>query len=174
MTARLWSLGAGVTTLWLVYQLGKRLASPQVGRWAAAFLAISPMHIYFSAMAKPDAAMVLAMYAAGLLAVGYLREQRSAAPWGAAIMGGLAATLKYPGGAAWVAAPIALFFASSASQRALLVRLRRMALLGPLAAARVFAGSPLFLIEPALGRRDLGGHVANAMHGPAWDGGVNT
>jgi len=100
MTARLWSLGAGVMTLWLVYQLGKRLASPQVGRWAAAFLAISPMHIYYSAIAKPDAAMVLAMYAAGLLAVGYLREQRSAAPWGAAIMGGLAATLKYPGGAA--------------------------------------------------------------------------
>src|SRR3989449_4047231 len=109
------------------------------------------MHIYYSAIAKPDSAMVLAMYAAGVLAVGYLREQRSAAPWGAAIMGGLAATLKYPGGAAWVAAPIALFFASSASQRALLVRLRRGAVLGLLAAALFFVGSPLFFIRASLG-----------------------
>jgi len=171
MTARLWSLGAGVTTLWLVYQLGKRLASPQVGRWAAAFLAISPMHIYYSAIAKPDAAMVLAMYAAGLLAAGYLREQRSAAPWGASIMGGLAATLKYPGGAAWLAAPIALFLASSSSQRAILVRLGQVALLGVFAAFVFLAGTPFAVVEPTLVRRDLGGHMQTALRGlPGMEG----
>src|SRR5207247_6737654 len=88
MVARVWSLSAGAATLGLVYLLGKRLASPQAGLWAAAFLAVSPMHIYYSAIAKPDAAMVLAMYTAGVLAVGSLREPRAAVPWGAASVGG--------------------------------------------------------------------------------------
>jgi dolichyl-phosphate-mannose-protein mannosyltransferase len=171
MTARVWSLGAGVTTLWLVYRMGVRLASPAVGLWAAAFLAVSPMHIYYSAIAKPDAAMVLAMYAAGLLAVGYLREQRSAAPWGAAIMGGLAATLKYPGGAAWVAAPVALFVASPTNQRPLLIRLGQVVLLGGLAAIVFVAGTPFAVVEPTLVRRDLGGHVQTALQGlPGMEG----
>jgi len=171
MTARVWSLGAGIATLGLVYLLGKRLASPQVGLWATAFLAVSPMHIYYSAIAKPDAAMVLAMYAAGVLANGYLREPRSAAPWGAAIMGGLAATLKYPGGAAWLAAPAALFFTSSSKRRVLLIRLGQVALLGLLAAAVFVAGSPFFIVEPALVRRDLGGHAQTALRGlPGMEG----
>ena len=171
MTARLWSLGAGVATLWLVYRLGERLASPPIGLAAAAFLAVSPLHIYYSAIAKPDAAMVLTMYAAGLLAVGYLREQRSAAPWGAAIMGGLAATLKYPGGAAWLAAPIALFLASSSSQRAILVRLGQVALLGVFAAFVFLAGTPFAVVEPTLVRRDLGGHMQTALRGlPGMEG----
>jgi len=174
MVARFWSLSAGAATLGLVYLLGKRLASPQAGLWAAAFLAVSPMHIYYSAIAKPDAAMVLAMYTAGVLAVGYLQEQRSAVPWGAAIMGGLAATLKYPGGASWVAAPVALFFAPSASQRALLVRLRQVALLGLLAAAVFVAGSPFFVVEPALVRRDLEGLVQTSLRGLPGMEGVTT
>jgi hypothetical protein len=171
MAARVWSLGAGVTMLWLVYRMGVCLASPPIGLWAAAFLAVSPMHIYYSAIAKPDAAMVLAMYAAGLLAVGYLREQRSALPWGAAIMGGLAATLKYPGAAAWVAAPVALFVASPSNQRALLIRLGQVTLLGLLAAAAFVAGSPFFVVETALVRRDLGGHMQTSLQGlPGMEG----
>jgi hypothetical protein len=174
MAARCWSLSAGAATLGLVYLLGKRLASPQVGLWAAAFLAVSPMHIYYSAIAKPDAAMVLAMYAAGVLAVGYLQEQRSVVPWGAAIMGGLAATLKYPGGASWVAAPVALFFAPSSSRRVLLIRLVQVALLGLLAAAVFVAGSPFFVVEPALVRRDLEGLVQTSLRGLPGMEGVTT
>ncbi|HZC66981.1 MAG TPA: glycosyltransferase family 39 protein [Nitrospirales bacterium] len=171
MTARLWSLGAGVTTLWLVYRLGERLASPPVGLGAAAFLAVSPMHLYYSAIAKPDAAMVLAMYAAGLLAVAYLREQRSAAPWGAAIMGGLAATLKYPGGAAWLAAPAALFLRPSSERHPLLNRLGQVALLGVLAALVFVAGTPFAIVEPTLVHRDLGGHVQTVVRGlPGMEG----
>src|SRR5438132_5897563 len=174
MAARIWSIGAGAATLGLVYLLGKRLASPQVGLWAAAFLAVSPMHIYYSAIAKPDAAMVLAMYAAGVLAVGYLQEQRSAAPWGAAIMGGLAATLKYPGGAAWVAAPVALFFAPSSGRCVVLIRMVQVALLGLLAAAVFVAGSPFFVVEPALVRHDLEGLVQTSLRGLPGMEGVTT
>jgi asparagine N-glycosylation enzyme membrane subunit Stt3 len=171
MAARIWSLGSGIATLGLVYLLGKRLASPQVGLWAAAFLAVSPMHIYYSAIAKPDSAMVLAMYAAGVLAVGYLREQRSAAPWGVAIMSGLAATLKYPGGAAWVAAPVALFSTPSSGRRVFLIRMGQVALLGLLAAAVFVAGSPFFVVEPALVHRDLEGLVQTSLRGlPGMEG----
>src|SRR5207244_11165909 len=174
MAARLWSFGAGVTTLWLVYRRGPSLASPSIGLGAAAFLAVSPLHIYYSAIAKPDAAMVLAMYTAGLLAFGFIREQRSAAPWGAATMGGLAATLKYPGGAAWLAAPTALFLASSSSQRTILVRLGQVALLGALAAFVFVAGTPFAVFEPTLVRRDLGGLVQIAAQGLPGTEGVIT
>ena len=80
-------------------------------------------------------------------------------------MGGLAATLKYPGGAAWVAAPVALFFAPSSGRRVLLVRLGQVALLGLIAVAVFVAGSPFFLVEPALVRRELEGLLQNSLRG---------
>jgi len=174
MTARIWSLAAGVVTLGLVYQLGVQLASPQAGLWAAAFLAVSPLHIYYSAIAKPDAAMVLAMLAAGALSVRYVQERRAGLPWGAAVLSGLAATLKYPGGAAWFAAPAAMVFSPEGSLRAVWVRVGQVVLLGAIAAVVFVAGSPFTVLEPALVRRDVGGHVHLAREG--WPGmeGVTT
>lgn len=174
IAARMWSVAAGVATLWVVYQLGTRLASPKAGLWAAVFLAVSPMHIYYSAIAKPDAAMVLAMHIAGLLAVRYVQDRPAGLPWRSAMMGGLGATLKYPGGAAWFAAPVALFLNRSVHRTGGWTRLKDVALLGLVAVVVFFIGTPFALFEPELVLRDMGGHVQTAAQGLPGMEGVTT
>jgi hypothetical protein len=157
LAARVWSVVAGVATLSIVYKTGVVLASPLAGLWAAIFLAVSPTHIFYSAIAKPDAAMVLAMQVAGLLAVRYIREQRRGLPWGPALLGGLAATLKYPGGAAWFAAPVAMFLSTASFRRNIFARLRDFAALGAAAILVFLIGTPFVLVEPEQFRHDLVG-----------------
>lgn len=174
VVARMWSVVTGIATVWVVYQLGVRLASPKVGLWSAVFLAVSPMHIYYSAIAKPDAAMVLAMCGAGLFAVRYLQERQPGLPWGPALLGGLGATVKYPGGIAWLVAPIALLLNSSRPRVGAWVRLKDISLLAAGAAAVFIAGTPFALVEPELVRRDVGGHVQTAAQGMPGMEGVTT
>ncbi|MFN8498384.1 MAG: glycosyltransferase family 39 protein [Anaerolineae bacterium] len=56
---RLLSLAASLLTLPLLYQLGRRLASPAVGLVAMALLAVSPFHIALSPLARGYALMML-------------------------------------------------------------------------------------------------------------------
>jgi len=167
VAGRTWSLATGVATLVLVYKLGTTLSSPSVGLIAAAFLAVSPTHIYYSAIVKPDAAMVLAMYSAALLGVNYLRSSRQNWPWGVGVLGGLGATLKYPGGAGWFSAPVAILLRSGSARN----RLSAIIFLGVLAVIVFFAGTPFALVEPHLFFRDLAMLAHVAAHGqPGMEG----
>jgi hypothetical protein len=171
VTARLWSVAAGAATLWMVYRLGVRLAMPSVGLWAAAFLAVSPLHIYYSAIAKPDAVMVLAMVGAGLTAARYVQERQTGLPWAPAILGGLGATVKYPGGAAWMAAPVAMLFAPSLLRRGVRAWISAVGALTAAGAVIFLAGTPFALVEPGLLYRDLAMHRQVAAQGmPGMEG----
>src|SRR5439155_8165145 len=129
-TARLWSVAAGSATLVLVFYLGRRLSSTEAGLWAAVFLAASPMHIYYSAIAKTDAAMVLAMQWAVLLAVRYHLERRLGLPVDSAALSGCSASLKYPGGMALFGTAVALLLNPASHVRSLGLRLRDLGLIG--------------------------------------------
>src|SRR3989344_1581378 len=52
ISVRLPSVIFGVATVWLIYLLGKELFSRKVGLLAALFLAIAPLHIYYSQEAR--------------------------------------------------------------------------------------------------------------------------
>jgi 4-amino-4-deoxy-L-arabinose transferase-like glycosyltransferase len=93
----------GVATVWLIYELGARLADRRVGLIAAAQLAVAPMHVRESHYALTDAPMAALTTAAVWLAVraGRTRTLRAYAWAGAAC--GLAAAAKYTGGLALVA-----------------------------------------------------------------------
>ena len=56
---RLLSLAASLLTLPLLYQLGRRLASPAVGLVAMALLAVNPFHIALSPLARGYSLMIL-------------------------------------------------------------------------------------------------------------------
>lgn len=171
VAARVWSVVAGSATLWVVYQLGVRLASPLVGLWAAVFLAVSPMHIYYSAIAKPDACMVLAMQVAGWLAVRFVQGEGRGLPWGVAVLGGLGATIKYPGGAAWFAAPVAMALRLHQGRPNVWTLLKNSMLLAVAAVLTFFSGTPFALVEPELVKRDLGGIFQTAQQGyPGMEG----
>lgn len=171
VAARMWSVAAGSATLWVVYQLGLRLASPKIGLWAAVFLALSPLHIYYSAIAKPDASMVLAMQTAGWLAVRFVQGEGRGLPWGSAILGGLGATIKYPGGAAWFAAPVAMALRLYQGRPNVWTLLKNSMLLAVAAVLTFFAGTPFALVEPEAVKRDLGGIFQTAQQGyPGMEG----
>ncbi len=52
ISVRLPSVFFGVATVWLIYLLGKELFNRKVGLLAALFLAIAPLHIYYSQEAR--------------------------------------------------------------------------------------------------------------------------
>ena len=163
-TARLWSIAAGSGTLVLVYYLGRRLWSSQAGLWAAAFLAASPTHIYYSAIAKTDAAMVFAMQLALLLAVRYHLERRFGLLVGSAALSGCSASLKYPGGVALFAAAVALLLNSASRGRSLGLRLMDLVVIGVVATAVFFAGSPFVLLDLEKFRLDMTVHLHIGTH----------
>lgn len=66
----------GVATLPLVFALGARLFSRQVGAWAATFLALLHMHVWYSREARMYALMVLLFAAAFLGLVMALQRDR--------------------------------------------------------------------------------------------------
>lgn len=47
-TMRLASVFPGVFTIWLVYLIGKTIKNESTGLWSALFLAIAPLHVYYS------------------------------------------------------------------------------------------------------------------------------
>lgn len=67
---------AGLLAIPLIYILGRRLISPQVGLLAAALLAISPYHVWYSQEAKMYSLVVLFVIASTLLLVEALRSNQ--------------------------------------------------------------------------------------------------
>ncbi len=53
------SAAAGVAAVWLSYDVGRRLLSPNAGRWAAVLLAVSPMAVHYSQEARPYSILML-------------------------------------------------------------------------------------------------------------------
>lgn len=57
--SRWWSVLVGCSTVFCTYQLGKQIANSRVGLAAAAALALSPLHIYFSQETRAYATYIL-------------------------------------------------------------------------------------------------------------------
>jgi hypothetical protein len=68
VTGRIVSGAMGVLAVWLVYRLASRLLPRGAARAAALFLALAPMHVQFSHIAKPDVMMTAWVALATLLA----------------------------------------------------------------------------------------------------------
>jgi mannosyltransferase len=67
---------AGVLALPLIYMLGRRLANPTLGLYAAGLLAISPYHVWYSQEAKMYGILVLLALGSTLLLVEALLRNR--------------------------------------------------------------------------------------------------
>ena len=117
-TGRIAAALIGVATVWLTFKLATELSSRRVALFAAALLAVSPMHVRESHFILTDVPMTALTTLAVWLAVRAARlgTMRAFALAGAA--SGLAAAAKYNGGIALVAAAAAwLVSARSAPDR---------------------------------------------------------
>jgi 4-amino-4-deoxy-L-arabinose transferase-like glycosyltransferase len=74
--ARAISLIAGIATVWITARVARRLAGEPTGWLAALFVALAPLHIELSSIARVDAAMTCGLMAALFFALRYEQEHR--------------------------------------------------------------------------------------------------
>lgn len=95
LTGRVLSALAGTLSIVIVYRLGKRLADPETGLGAAAFLSVAFLHVRDSHFAVTDVAMT-ALLLAALTALVRAHDAPSLRSFaGAGAIAGLAASTKY-------------------------------------------------------------------------------
>lgn len=87
ISARSLSVCAGLLTILMLTQIGTLLSSPRVGLIAAALIAVAPLHVHFSRLARPyamfTASVTLFMLGCALV----INERDSRLAWGATALG---------------------------------------------------------------------------------------
>jgi 4-amino-4-deoxy-L-arabinose transferase-like glycosyltransferase len=89
---------AGAATIVALGALGRRAGTPRAGILAAAFLTVDLLHVRDSHFVTTDVPMTGLVVGAALLALRYWQEGRPRDAGLAGLAGGLAASMKYPGG----------------------------------------------------------------------------
>ena len=142
-TGRLVAALIGVATVWLTYRLAREMTGRWVALFAAAQLAVMPLHVRESHFILTDVPMTALSTLAVWLAVraGRRREVRAYAWAGAAC--GLAAAAKYTGGVA-LAAPLTAWLLHEVRDDRRLVKL---AVLVGAAAVAYLAGAPFTVLD---------------------------
>ena len=138
-------------TLVLTWQLARRVVGTKAGESAAllapALLALSPLHVQYSRLARPDLLMSFLVLASVLCAVRMAREGRWRDYLGAGFLLGLAIATKFP---ALVAAPV-LVLAHALQQldqgRPVWARVERLFGAAGATVAGALAGSPFMFVE---------------------------
>lgn len=97
LAGRLVSATAGILSLVLTYQIGRRLFSPAVGVSAAALLAVAPLHVTCSRYLKEDALLTCVVLACVLTTVVAVQSGRRWMVLLAGLLAGVTAGAKYSG-----------------------------------------------------------------------------
>jgi 4-amino-4-deoxy-L-arabinose transferase-like glycosyltransferase len=148
LLGRLSTVAFGVTAAALVYGFTRRLTGERwAGIFAAAVLAVSPLHVAGSRYMTTDVPMAAAAFAAAFVFSAYLRRRGLRALLGAAVLFGVAMGIKYS---------VAFFFIPAVV--AVVIRERNWAkpalFIGAAAAVFVLL-NPGIVFEPALFFRDV-------------------
>jgi 4-amino-4-deoxy-L-arabinose transferase-like glycosyltransferase len=149
LLARLVTALFGTATLAVLYLTGRIAYGRAVAILAAAFLAVDLVHVRDSHWVTTDVPLTFLVTLAALYALRYWRDGRSRDAWVGGLAAGLATSMKYPGGLAFLAlaaAHAARHPAQSAWRR--LVGRDTVTAAG-LAAVGFVLGTPFALLTPA-------------------------
>jgi len=176
ITGRLLSVAAGVGLVVATWALGRRAYCPAVGLLAAAAVAVSPLAVAYSHVAVTDMAMT-AVLAAGLwLLVGAVQSRSRRRLLAAALVIGLATSLKYNAGFAVLPlAGVAIGLAREAGARWRAALRAALVPVGVMLAGFV-AGTPFAVLDPVTFARDFwrqnrivaDGWLGFESTGPGW------
>jgi len=152
----------GVTSVYLGYRLGKRIASPATGLIAALMLAVNPLHIDLSQVIRTDMLATVLMSWALLHALAIARGGGTRDHILAGVAAGLACATKWPAILILVA-PLSAAIASK-------VPFRTLAIAPLVAIATLVLASPYLILDWPTVVRDLGGearpiHLGATGHG---------
>jgi 4-amino-4-deoxy-L-arabinose transferase-like glycosyltransferase len=156
-------LACGMASLVVVFRIGCAGWGPGVGLAAAGILAVSPVWVDFSRLAKQDMLMVLLLLVAAYGVLRSLEEEGRGWLWTAGVAVGLAASTKYTAGmgVAW------LLLAAWIRRRGRAALVEGVGALG-LAALAFVAGTPYAVLDWSTFRSNFTS-MANLMHG-TWYG----
>jgi hypothetical protein len=148
VVGRLLTALLGTATLAALYLTGRIAYGRAVGLLAAGFLAVDLLHVRDSHWVTTDVPLTLLVTLATFLALRYWRDGRSADAWAGGFVAGLATSMKYPGGLAFLALLVA--HASRAPARPAWRRLvgRDTVVGAGLAALGFVLGTPFALLTP--------------------------
>ncbi|MBM4033434.1 MAG: phospholipid carrier-dependent glycosyltransferase [Planctomycetes bacterium] len=149
VAGRLVSAGAGVLAVWLVYRLARRVLSPGGALAAALILAVAPLHVQFSHVAKPEAMMAALVTLATLLAWELAERPRRRLYVLGGIAVGLAVASKYNGIVAAVPLVVAHLAAPGAAPRWKRLLALDLWLAGACSAVAFAAASPYTIVHLA-------------------------
>jgi 4-amino-4-deoxy-L-arabinose transferase-like glycosyltransferase len=176
LTGRLLSVAAGVGLVMATWALGRRAFGPAVGLIAAAAVAVSPMAVAYSHVAVTDMAMAAALTAGLWLLVGAVQERSRRRLLAAALVLGLATSLKYNAGFAVLPlAGSAVGLAREAGARWVSSARAALAPVGALLAG-FLAGTPFAVLDPVTFAQDFwrqnrivaDGWLGFERSGPGW------
>ncbi len=94
-TGRLVSSIAGILSLFMIFQIGKRLSNAEAGLMAAAFLAVSPFHVVHSHFLTADVTMVFLLLASIFFLLSSLEHDTLKARVAGGLTLGLSIAAKY-------------------------------------------------------------------------------
>lgn len=154
--ARLFIVACALATIVLAQQIGQRLYDLPTGLLAALFLALSPLHVRWSAIVRTDIHSGVFMLLSVLAAIGIIRDGRARYYLLAGIAAGFACATKWPAAAVIVgpaAAGIARLTASAPTDRRRAVT--GLLLLGAGMFAGLFVASPYLFLNYAEVLNDL-------------------
>ncbi|ACB53561.1 hypothetical protein cce_4213 [Crocosphaera subtropica ATCC 51142] len=96
LTGRLWSTFFGVATIWVVYLIGSKLFNKTVGLISAFLVAIIPLHVELSKLARMDTLMPFLLLISFYYCLKILEEDKLSNYIHASFFLGLAIATKYP------------------------------------------------------------------------------
>jgi Dolichyl-phosphate-mannose-protein mannosyltransferase len=145
----------GTATLWGVYHVGRIAYDRGVGLLAAALLAVDLLHVRDSHWITTDVPLTFLITLATLCSLRYWRDGRLTAAAAAGVVTGLAGSMKYPGGLAFLA-----LVAAHAARRPGWPVWRRIAARDTVLAAGAAAvgfvlGTPFAVLTPGAFVRDV-------------------
>lgn len=138
---------AGVITLVLLYRLGRDCRNRHTGLIAAFLLAVVYLHVRDSHFGVTDVPMTMLVVASVCCAVRGVTTDRIRSLVLAAILGGLAASTKYPGGISLLAALAALVLVTKQRRRSWHWFVPRALMLGVISVGCFLAGSPFVILD---------------------------
>ena len=173
LPARLTSAALGVMTVVILLKIGEKFYDRNTGLFAAAILALSNIHAYYSGYAFPDATMTLFAACSIFFALSALHDGSLRNYILAGACAGLAAATKYNGALIMLVILCVHIVRVDHPRRLLSIRYHGPAALSVLFFACAFvAGSPGWLLNPKpfwLGLMYERGHMAT---GDPWDAGI--
>jgi 4-amino-4-deoxy-L-arabinose transferase-like glycosyltransferase len=159
LVGRLVSVAFAVATIGLTYAVGARLfASRTVGLLAAAFMALSPLHVMYSRLIRTDIQATFLVLTVFWFTLDIVERGRSRSVLLAGLLTGVATATKYPAALIGLTAVLAICFMPGSAKR----RLGMLAGYLGAAALGLFIASPYLLLDMQTAITDL------TLEAPAW------